>query len=99
LHGASAIVAAGASLLVDDIPFRAEDEDLRGEIGVEVNLGHVGDHAPASVDFVEPERRITDVLNAIDQWLPTAGLPLVKLHLDGSSYTLSAPAATTTDAA
>jgi hypothetical protein len=56
-------------------------------------------HCEISVDFVEPERRITDVLNAIDQWLPTAGLPLVKLHLDGSSYTLSAPAGTTTDAA
>ena len=44
------------------------------------------------VDFVErnPERRIMDVLNAIDRWLPTAGLPLVKVHLDGSSYTLSA---------
>jgi hypothetical protein len=46
-----------------------------------------------------PERRVVDVLNAVDRWLPTAGVPLVKVHLDGTSYTLSAPATGSTDAA
>ena len=58
-------------------------------------------HCEVSVDFVEwnPERSVVDVLNAVDRWLPTAGLPLVKVHLDGTSYTLSAPATVSTDAA
>ena len=67
----------------------------------DVETQTVNGHCEISVAFVErnPERRITDVLNAIDQWLPTAGLPLVKVHLDGSAYTLSAPPKRTADTA
>ena len=38
-----------------------------------------------------PEVRVVDALNTIDRWLLTAGLPFVRVHLDGSSYTLHAP--------
>jgi hypothetical protein len=40
-----------------------------------------------------PERRVVDVLNAIDTWLLAAGVASVRIHLDGSSYTLHAPLA------
>ena len=39
------------------------------------------------------ESRVVDALNAIDLWLLTAGLPFVRVHLDGTSYTLHAPSA------
>ena len=45
------------------------------------------------VNFVErnPESRVGKVLNAIDEWLLTAELPFVRIHLDGTSYTLHRP--------
>lgn len=38
-----------------------------------------------------PESRVVSVLNAIDAWLLTAGVPSVRVHLEGHTYTLHAP--------
>lgn len=61
----------------------------------DVETSTVNGHCEVSVGFVEgnPERRIVELLNAIDRWLPTTELRHVKVHLDGSSYTLTTPAA------
>jgi hypothetical protein len=61
----------------------------------DVATSTVNGHCEVSVDFIErnPERRIVDLLSAIDRWLPTTGLQHVQVHLDGSSYTLTTPAA------
>jgi hypothetical protein len=40
---------------------------------------------------MNPERRIVNALSAIDAWLASAGIGSVRVHLDGSSYTLHAP--------
>ena len=84
---------------VPDEEYAASLRRLLQPYDVETQM--VNGHCEITVDFVErnPERRITDVLNAIDRWLPRAGLPLVKVHLDGSSYTLNAASTGTEDAA
>jgi hypothetical protein len=61
-------------------PFDVETVAVDGRIEVRIEL----------LDL-NPERRVVDVLNAIDSWLPTAGLAFVRVHLDGSTYTLHAP--------
>lgn len=40
---------------------------------------------------VNPERRVVKALSAIDEWLATAEVGFVRVHLDGSSYTLHGP--------
>ena len=59
----------------------------------EVERRAVDGHFELRVDFVErkPESRVGKVLNAIDEWLLTAELPFVRIHLDGNSYTLHRP--------
>jgi hypothetical protein len=61
----------------------------------DVETSVVNGHCEVSVNFVErnPERRIVNLLSAIDRWLPTTGLQHVTVQLDGSSYTLTTPAA------
>ena len=66
----------------------------------DVETHTVNGHCEVSVDFVwNPRSSVVDVLNAVDGWLLTADLPLVTVHLDGSSYTLSAPVTGSVDAA
>jgi uncharacterized protein with PIN domain len=36
------------------------------------------------------DNRITSALHAIDSWLPKAGIDFVRVHVDGSSYTVHA---------
>ena len=61
----------------------------------DVETATMNGHCEVSVGFVEgnPERRIVELLNTIDRWLPTTKLQHVQVHLDGSSYTLTTPAA------
>ena len=42
------------------------------------------------VDLLDlnPDNRIVTALNAVEQWLQSAGLALVRVHLNGHSYTL-----------
>jgi len=61
-------------------PFDVDMVDVDGQIEVRIELFDR-----------DPESRVVDVLNAVDRWLPTAGLPFVRVHLDGSTYTLHAP--------
>ena len=61
-------------------PFDVETVLVDGHVEVRVEL----------VDF-NPERRVGEALSAIDGWLVTSGLPSVRVHLDGNSYTLHAP--------
>ncbi len=61
-------------------PLDVETVDVDGRVEVRIEL----------VDR-NPENRVADVLSAIDSWLPTAGLAFVRVHLDGSTYTLHAP--------
>jgi hypothetical protein len=58
-------------------PFDVETAPVNGFVELRVVL----------VDF-NPESRVVAALNAIDTWLVTSGLPSVRVHLDGSSYTL-----------
>jgi hypothetical protein len=53
----------------------------------------VDGHYELQIGLVEinPERRIVHALNAIDSWLSTGAADSVRVHLDGSSYTLHAP--------
>jgi hypothetical protein len=39
-----------------------------------------------------PETRINDVLHTVDRWLISSGVASVQVHLDGTTYTLHAPA-------
>jgi hypothetical protein len=63
-------------------PFDVEIEPVDGHLELRVGL----------VDF-NPERRVGEALSAIDGWLVTSGLQSVRIHLDGSSYTLHVPPA------
>lgn len=70
-------------------------EDLRRQLQpFDVDTIVVDGRAEVRIHLTQrnPERRIVDVLNAIDSWLLTAGVPSVRVHLDGNSYTLNAPA-------
>ena len=61
-------------------PFDVETVAVDGRVEVRIEL----------LDL-NPESRVVNVLNAIDGWLPAAGLEFVRVHLDGSTYTLHAP--------
>jgi hypothetical protein len=52
----------------------------------------VNGHFEVRIELIDrnPESRVVDALNAIDRWLLTAGIPFVRVHVDGSSYTLHA---------
>ena len=69
-------------------------EDLRRQLQpFDVDTIAVDGHAEVRIHLTQrnPEGRIVDVLNAIDSWLLTAGVPSVRVHLDGNGYTLNAP--------
>ncbi len=59
----------------------------------DVETVRVDGHVEVRVVLIEmnPERRIVNALSAIDAWLASAGIGSVRVHLDGSSYTLHAP--------
>ena len=59
----------------------------------EVERHPVDSHFEVRVGFLERnhESQVGKVLNAIDNWLLTAELPFVRIHLDGTSYTLYRP--------
>lgn len=61
-------------------PFEVETVPVRGHYEVLVHLHDLN-----------PEQRVVDALSGIDAWLAAAGLDAVRVHLDGSSYTLHAP--------
>ena len=69
-------------------------EDLRRQLQpFDVDTVTVDGHAEVQIHLTQrnPESRVVSVLNAIDAWLLTAGVPSVRVHLDGNSYTLHAP--------
>ena len=85
-----------------EVPDEAHATSLLGYLQpFEVEMHTVNGHCEVSVDFVvrNPGSSVVDVLNAVDRWLLTADLPHVTVHLDGSSYTLSAPVTGSTNAA
>lgn len=59
----------------------------------EVDAVEVDGHWEVRVDLLErnPHGRVVDALSAIDDWLTVAGIPSVRVHVDGTSYTLQAP--------
>ncbi|MDX6398120.1 MAG: hypothetical protein QOJ43_1528 [Gaiellaceae bacterium] len=59
----------------------------------DVDTVEVEDHWELRIQLVErnPESRVVNALNAIDEWLLTAAVESVRVHLDGSSYTLHVP--------
>ena len=70
-------------------------EDLRRQLQpFDVDTVTVDGHAEVRIHLTQrnPEGRVVDALNAIDSWLLTAGVPFVRVHMDGSTYTLNAPA-------
>ena len=53
----------------------------------------VDGHYEVTVELIEtnPERRVVNALNVIDDWLTSGDLPFVQVHLDGAVYTISSP--------
>jgi hypothetical protein len=77
-----------------ELPDEGCAESLRRLLqSFEVETVAVNGSFEVRIDLLDrnPEARVVDALNTIDRWLPTAGLPFVRVHLDGSSYTLHAP--------
>jgi hypothetical protein len=73
----------------------AAAESLRHELSrFHAEVVQVDGHAEVRLELIlgNPERRIVDALNAIDDWLAQSGTASVRVHLDGHSYTLNAPA-------
>jgi hypothetical protein len=59
----------------------------------DVDTAPVDGHFEVMVELhtFNPEQRVVDALSALDAWLPTVAVPAVRVHLDGTSYTLHAP--------
>jgi hypothetical protein len=77
-----------------ELPDEAHAESLRRLLRpFDVETVPVNGSFEVQIDLLDrnPEARVVDALNTIDRWLLTAGLPYVRVHLDGSSYTLHAP--------
>lgn len=77
-----------------EVPDEAHAAGLRRQLQpFEVETVDVDGHVEVRIELLDrnPEGRVVDVLNAIDGWLPTAGLTFVRVHLDGSTYTVHAP--------
>lgn len=69
-------------------------EDLRRRLQpFDVDTVTVDGRAEVQVHLTQrnPESRVVSVLSAIDAWLLTSGVPSVRVHLDGNTYTLHAP--------
>ena len=77
-----------------ELPDAAQAESLRRLLQpFDVETVPVNGHVEVRIQLLDrnPERRVVDALNAIDLWLLGAGMSFVRVHLDGSSYTLHAP--------
>ena len=80
--------------LVIEVPDEFHAEALRRHLQpFDVDTVVVDGHCEVRIALVEvnPERRVVNVLNAIDEWLATAEVAFVRVRLDGSSYTLHGP--------
>jgi hypothetical protein len=53
-------------------------------------LVHEDGKCEVLVQLVEanPERRVVAALNAIDDWLVVSDVPSIRVHVDGTAYTL-----------
>ena len=77
-----------------EVPDETLAEQLRVRLrAFDAKVEQIDGRYDISVELIEvnPERRVVNVLNAIDTWLVTAGVEAVRIHLDGSVYTLHAP--------
>ena len=80
--------------LTIELPERQLAEDLRRELQpFDVDVLAIDGHWELRIHLFEqnPEGRVTRALHAIDGWLPSSGVDSVRVHLDGSTYTLHAP--------
>jgi len=80
--------------LTIELPEEELAEELRRRLqSFDVDTVEVDSHWEVRIHLLErnPESRVTNALHAIDAWLPNAGVEFVRVHLDGSSYTLHAP--------
>jgi hypothetical protein len=80
--------------LTIEVPDETLAEELRGHLDIfDVDKVEAEAHWELRIHLVDrnPESRVTSALNAIDSWLSEAGVDFVRVHLDGSSYTLHAP--------
>ncbi len=61
--------------------------------GFDVQARSVDGHVELEVALRgKAETRINDVLHTVDRWLVSSGVASVQVHLDGTTYTLHAPA-------
>lgn len=77
-----------------ELPDESRAESLRRLLQqFDVQTVAVNGSFEVRIDLLDrnPEARVVDALNVIDRWLLTAELPYVRVHLDGSTYTLHAP--------
>ena len=79
------------------LPDEARARSLRRALepfGVEIQA--VDGSYEVLVELVErnPERRVVNALDVIDRWLLNGDLPFVRVHLDGTLYTINAPVVT-----
>lgn len=77
-----------------ELPDESRAESLRRLLQpFDVETVAVNGSFEVRIDLMDrnPEARVVDALNVIDRWLLTAELPFVRVHLDGSTYTLHAP--------
>jgi hypothetical protein len=84
--------------LVIEVPDPRDAEALRRHLQpFDIETVAVDGRCEVRVALVErnPERRVVNALNAIDEWLMTAEVPFVRVQLDGNTYTLHRPGVTT----
>jgi hypothetical protein len=82
--------------LTIEVPDETLAETLQRRLqSFDVDKVEVDSHWELRIRLVErnPESRVTSALHAIDSWLPDAGVEFVRVHLDGSTYTLHGPPA------
>ena len=85
------------SYLAIELPEQELAEELRRRLqSFDVDTVDAEDFWELRIHLLEqnPENRVTSALHAIDEWLRDAGVELVRVRLDGSSYTLHAPSTT-----
>jgi hypothetical protein len=77
--------------LTVELPDQLQAVSLRSRLQLfDVETIAVDGHWELRINLVDqnPESRIAAALNAIDAWLAADGVNSVRVHLDGSSYTL-----------
>jgi hypothetical protein len=77
-----------------EVPEPTLAEDLRRQLQpFDVETVAVDGYTEVRINLTQrnPEARVVDVLNVVDAWLLAVGVPSVRVHLDGNSYTLHAP--------